>query len=182
MSIKPLEEVRAEAVETGKSPLPPQVTETEESGNAADILVSRRFSSALAWALEVLGEDGEPQMGPPIAMITIAGVDAVLAHPKVEDDQKPMLRESLLEFLVEVVNAEAKFYAMLNIDPDKIGAYALELERDYRQISERMRDELPSLSWVYSEELADLIRRLSPPIGFPATSPTSPPPLPFTRP
>jgi hypothetical protein len=136
--------VKLLAIELDKSPFFGSIQQVLDSANAelTTFLSDERFY-APNWWIETWDENLES----PITLLAEKGVKRFVAIIEVSGDTSE-LEDALALFLTDIVRVEWQFAQLVEEKPEHTESYVRMLRESYRQISDRMREEMPQLCWI----------------------------------
>lgn len=143
MNSKSFDQVKLLAAELDKSPFFGSIQQVLDSANAelTTFLSDERFYAPNWWV-----ETWDDNLESPITLLAEKGAKGFLAAIEVSGDTSE-LEETLALFLTDIVRVEWQFAQLVEEKPEHTESYVRMLRESYRQISDRMRDEMPQLSW-----------------------------------
>ena len=144
MKSKSFNQVKLLAIELDKSPFFGSIQQVLDSANAelTTFLSDERFY-APNWWIETWDENLES----PITLLAEKGVKRFVAIIDVSGDTSE-LEDTLALFLTDIVRVEWQFAQLVEEKPEHTESYVRMLRDSYRQISDRMREEMPQLCWT----------------------------------
>ena len=144
MKSKSFNQVKLLAIELDKSPFFGSIQQVLDSANAelTTFLSDERFY-APNWWIETWDENLES----PITLLAEKGVKRFVAIIEVSGDTSE-LEDALALFLTDIVRVEWQFAQLVEEKPEHTESYVRMLRESYRQISDRMREEMPQLCWI----------------------------------
>lgn len=132
------------ATDLDRSPFFGSIQQVLESANSelTTFLSDERFYAPNWWI-----EAWDDNLESPITLLAEKGAKGFLAQVEVSGDTTE-LQDTLVLFLTDIVRVEWQFAQLVEEKPEHTESYVRMLRESYRQISDRMREELPQLCWT----------------------------------
>lgn len=143
MNTQTFDQVKLLAQQQDKSPFFGTAKDILDGANErlVTFLSDERFYAPNWWV-----ESWDDNLQSPITLLAEKGVNGFLQSMEMDADDE--IRDTLGLFLTDIVRVEWQFAQLLEEKPEHTESYVRGLRQSYRQIADRMKEELPQLSWA----------------------------------